>query len=317
MQGDSLSGGSRMGLRQQPKSWLLRGLDGDLCPYPSVGAPPARFSKGAHKHVTSASSSSCLPTPACCWLPALRQHPTSYTLVLRGRNHLWVALGKPGQLKTSLGPLSDAGIVPTHALLLPSFLDHLLHGLKLLSRDLVAADGWAVPAQSPSDGVGTSCRHPFPGKARHFWAGCCNPQCLGDGLCWLSWLYLRNEAVLQAWGVGKVFWGKQTKPSLGSVGEEGFGAESRVPDQPSLCSRAPPHSQQNPRTQPGGFYPREPCSRKNIQKSCGACSSSRASVFSEWKSPRSCETGWRETLPRSPLQGHCEQWRHETTYVRE
>ena len=53
-------------------------------------------------------------------------------------------------VKTSLSPLSDSGIAPTCALLLPPFPDDPLHRLELLSRDLLAAGGWAIADQSPS-----------------------------------------------------------------------------------------------------------------------------------------------------------------------
>lgn len=66
------------------------------------------------------------------------QHPASYVLILGDQKS---PLGKPGRSETSLSPLPDAGVAPAPALLLLSFPDHLPHRLKLLSRDLLAAEG--------------------------------------------------------------------------------------------------------------------------------------------------------------------------------
>lgn len=123
------------------------GMDKQLCSsqflqLPSVvpAAVPARVTALSHRVALLGGSMGFVSSPNPGLLRGLDtwQHPASYVLVLGGQKS---SLGKTRQPKTSLSPLSDAGIAPTHALLLLSFSDRLLHRLKLLSRDLLAAEG--------------------------------------------------------------------------------------------------------------------------------------------------------------------------------
>lgn len=85
-----------------------------------------------------AAPSSCSSGPSVCPCLAVGHCCHEGWRVLGGTNHLWVALSKPGQWKTSPNRFSNTGIVPhvcTSALL----------PLKLLSRDLLAAGNWAIP----------------------------------------------------------------------------------------------------------------------------------------------------------------------------
>lgn len=96
-------GHSGRGFCEQPKSWLLRGLGEILCPSPSLGCAcwVQGGCTGAHHQCQQLQLP---PDASCLLLDFLYPSPGS-------RNHFSVALGKPGKLKTSLNPLSDASTV--------------------------------------------------------------------------------------------------------------------------------------------------------------------------------------------------------------
>lgn len=114
---------SGRGFCEQLKSWLLRGLDGILCSISSMGCScwVQGGSTGTHHHCQQLQLP---PDTGCLLLDFPFPSPGS-------RNHLWVALGKPGKITN----LPQSPLCCWNCSLLPSFPDHLQHRVTLLRRE--------------------------------------------------------------------------------------------------------------------------------------------------------------------------------------